>query len=706
MTDELADLLPRWYRLADEQTGGQLESLLSVIAEQIELVRGAVGQQYENWFVETASEWVLPYLGELVGYRPLAGYQRVLSEGLRDGGTDQARRLAEALAPRRDVAATVGYRRRKGTLSLLEELAGSAAGWPARAVETSRLLVHRQPVRLYGSGTERGNAARAARGRLADLRDGGALDRAGTPFETTARTVDVRRAASRYQPGGFTPTGVKLYVWRLTPYPVTHAPAYCVDSARNLFTFSVLGNDTRLVARPEPEPSPAHLATVDNVPAYLRRRRFADRLADYYGPGRSVAIWLDDDLVPASDIVVADLTDWQYHPRRGQVLLDPERGRIAFSERSAPSTGVWVTYHYAFGDDLGGGEYPRDLSTPDRAALYRVGPGQPYRRIAEAYRRWRDDHPAEAVIEITDSGAYQEQLAFELGAGQRLTLRAADGVRPVLRLLDWSSNEPDALQIRAAPDAPESARPSMVLDGLLITGRGVQAGGPLGALAVRHCTLVPGWSLEPSCAPSSPEEPSLVLERTTAAVHVDRCVLGSIQVLGDDVGTDPLPIHLCDSILDATGPDQVALSAPDGSPAHAELHAARVTVLGEVHVHAVGVVSDSIFTGPLQVARRQSGSLRFCYLPPGSRTPRRFRCQPDPVDAPGVRPVFAGERYGTPDYARPAARCPVEITRGAEDGAEMGAFHDLYQPQREDSLRGRLAEYTPAGTDAGISFVT
>ena len=36
----------------------------------------------------------------------------------------------------------------------------------------------------------------------------------------------------------------------------------------------------------------------------------------------------------------------------------------------------------------------------------------------------------------------------------------------------------------------------------------------------------------------------------------------------------------------------------------------------------------------------------------------------------------------------------------------MGAFHDLYQPQREDSLRARLAEYTPAGTDAGIIPVT
>ena len=71
-----------------------------------------------------------------------------------------------------------------------------------------------------------------------------------------------------------------------------------------------------------------------------------------------------------------------------------------------------------------------------------------------------------------------------------------------------------------------------------------------------------------------------------------------------------------------------------------------------------------------------------------------------------MRPFFAAERYGTPAYGQLAAGCADEIRRGADDGAEMGAFHDLYQPQREDSLRARLAEYTPAGTDAGIFFVT
>ncbi|WP_069814591.1 hypothetical protein [Streptomyces sp. TP-A0874] len=737
--DGLAELLPQWHRLRDaeqaEGTAGSepLRALLAVIAEQVDRVRTGVEQGYDDWFVETAADWVLPYLGDLVGYRPLAGYERVLAAGLRDGGpADTSRqRLARALAPRADVAATVANRRRKGTLHLLEELARSSAGWPARAVELSRLVSHQQPVRLYGPDTgadETANRRRRSRGRLADLRDSSALDLTGGPFGTVARTVDVRRAASgrtasTRTTGGLTPAGVGLFVWRLRPYPVTRAPAYCVDRARNLYTFSILGNDTPLVTRPEPEPSATHIATIDNVPAYISRRQLHDRPADYYGPGKSLTVWRDGrrEPVPPADIVVADLSDWRYRPARGQVVVDPELGRIAFGSRTAPRRGVWVSYHHAFADDLGGGEYDR----PDRvrrpsgdqrggARTYAVGPGRPHQRIMDAYAAWRRDRRAgecgpDGIIEITHSGAYQEQLDFDLDPGDRLELRAAEGTRPVIRLLDWYSNRPDALNIRAPRDCEPGREPRIVLDGLLVSGRGLNVTGPVGSVVIRHCTLVPGWSLEPRCEPHSPEEPSLVLERTTACVQIERSILGTILVIGDEVSTDPLPIHIRDSVLDATGHQSEALSAPDCRHAHAVLHAHRTTVIGEVHTHAVEIGENSVFTGRMHVARRGIGCLRHSYVPPGSRTPRRHRCQPDLVGADGagrVRPLFASERYGTPDYGQLAAGCAPEIVRGAEDGASMGAFHDLYLPQREDSLRARLAEYSPADTDAGVLFVT
>ncbi|MET8944457.1 hypothetical protein ABZX30_12935 [Streptomyces sp. NPDC004542] len=704
--DGLAELLPRWHRLRDAEEGEPLRALLAVIAEQLDRVRDGVAQGYEDLFVETAAPWVLPYLGDLVGYRTLPGYERVLTTGLHGGGRAA---LAEAIAPRADVAATVAHRRRKGTLHLLEELSEQVAGWPARAVELSRHVAHTQPVRLYGATA----AHRGTRGRLADLRDGSELALADGPFGSTARTVDVRRANSARRQGGWTPAGVALFVWRLRAYPLTSSPAYCVDRARNLYTFSILGNDTPLATRPVPEPSPAHIAAVDNVPGFVTRRLLHDRLADYYGPGKSLVIRRDgeDKPVPPADIVVADLSDWRYRPKRGQVAVDPELGRIAFGSRSAPRQGVWVDYHYASGADLGGGEYQRpDREPRPEAAFYRVGPGQPYQRIMDAYRAWRHDRRADrtgpdGVVEITHSGAYQEQLDFDLDPGDRLELRAAEGTRPVVRLLDWYSNRPDALNIRAvADDCAPHERPRIALDGLLVAGRGINVTGPVGAVVVRHSTLVPGWSLEPECEPRSPDEPSIVLERTTACLQAEHSILGTIEVIGDEVSEDPLGIHLRDSVLDATGDDREALSAPDRRHAHAVLHLHRTTVIGEIRTHAVEIAENSVLTGRLHVARRGVGCLRYSYVPPGSRTPRRYRCQPD-LDR-GVRPLFSSERYGTPWYAQLANRCPEEIRRGADDGAEMGAFHDLYRPQREDGLRARLAEYTPAGTDAGIFFVT
>ena len=141
--DGLLELLPQWLRIRDSEAGEPLRALLAVIAEQADLVRTGTEQSYEDWFIETAQDWAVPYLGDLVGYRTLPGYEEALT-------TDRA--LAARLAPRRDVADTVADRRRKGTLALLEELSVKVADWPARAVEFSRLLAVHQPVGLYGTG--------------------------------------------------------------------------------------------------------------------------------------------------------------------------------------------------------------------------------------------------------------------------------------------------------------------------------------------------------------------------------------------------------------------------------------------------------------------------------------------------------------------------------------------------------------------------
>ena len=127
--DRLYNLLPAVDRMRDADRGYPLRALLQVISEQVNLVSDDIAQLYENWFIETCQDWVVPYIGALVGYQSL----------LQTGDPAAAlgsRALAREriLISRRDVANTVRSRRRKGTLAVLEQLAAAVGGWPARAI--------------------------------------------------------------------------------------------------------------------------------------------------------------------------------------------------------------------------------------------------------------------------------------------------------------------------------------------------------------------------------------------------------------------------------------------------------------------------------------------------------------------------------------------------------------------------------------------
>ena len=704
--DRLYNLLPAVYRQRDYEQGEPLRALLKVIAEQVNAVEDDIAQLYENWFIETCQEWVVPYIGDLIGYRQVSAAGEP-----GEAGTPAGQRRNRVLIPRSEVANTLRSRRRKGTLALLELLAQDVAGWPARAVEFYKRV----------SFTQHLDHLRPHRGRTADLRRGQDLDRLGGPFERLARTVDVRRVGSQYISGRPDLPGVGLFVWTLRSYSVTGSPAYCKErSASHHYSFSVLGNDAPLYVKPRPETDPAHIAGELELPIPITRRAFAASKEEYYGPGKSLEIFrvkvekgkpplVSLDPVPVEAIVVADLSGWHYHPHEGQVVVDPELGRVAFPPRHVPKHGIRVRYQYGFSADLGGGEYDRPLSQPAGAAVYKVGEKEELRHIHNALHRWREERPRHAVIEITDSRAYVEPIHVTLEKDQTLQLRAARRKRPVVRLVDRETSDPDALTVHGKPGSG-----AFTLDGLLVTGRGMRVEGDLAALTVRHSTLVPGWGLHGDCTPHEPAGSSLELTNVHAEFTIERSIVGSILVNQDEVGTDPVPIRIRDSVLDATDRDLDAVVGPDGLTAHARLTVQRSTVFGALRVHALELGEDSLFEGLIRVARRQIGCLRFSSYVPGqeARLPRRFHCQPDLADPDGtdlgarerVRPRFRSVRYGSPEYARLSNRCAEEIRRGAEDESEMGVFHDLYLSQRAANLLARLDEYTPAGVDAGLIF--
>jgi len=401
-----------------------------------------------------------------------------------------------------------------------------------------------------------------------------------------------------------------------------------------------------------------------------------------------------------------------------KVAVDPEMGRIVFP-RDRRKKDVWVSYHYGFSADIGGGEYDRLLSQPKGATVFQVSKDGPVKSINEALTSINPEKHLHAVIEIGDSSFYNESINVKLAKDQTLQIRAARRQRPVINLPELKVSSSDALTVTG------EAGSAFTLDGVIVAGRSVQVHEDLAALTLRHSTLVPGWGLENDCEPEMPNEPSLELLGLTAArVTIERCILGSIYVSQDEVGTDPIPVRISDSIVDATRPDEIAVGALEQAVAHVCLTVLRSTVFGKVRVHALELGENSIFEGPILVARRQLGCLRFSSYVPGSRTPRRFACQPDLAEAAAiegltdatqreavqaqararVRPRLRSERFGSPVYARLADGCAEEIRHGAEDESEMGVFHDLFEPQRAANLRARLDEYTPAGVDAGLIF--
>jgi len=742
--DRLYELMPVVYRMRDAEQGYPLRDVLRVLSRQANVLEQDIGRLYDNWFIETCDDWVVPYIGDLLGYSLLPEAATLADEGA------HAARLGRVLAPRADVANTIDARRRKGTLSLLEDLARDAAGWPARAVEFYRRL----------GWTQHLDHQHPHRGGTADLRDPGVMQRiawADGAFDPLAHSVDLRRLGSRHQRGRYGIPDVGLFVFRLRSYPVTATPAYCLEErGPQCFSFSALGNDTPLFQRPDEETQPTHIAEEHNLPVPLRRYRFAERgpQAAYatvspalYGSGKSVLIYAPDWPakgqglpVPIEALIPADLSAWRYQVPRGRVAVDPETGRLLFPASQRPKRGVWVSYHYGFAADLGGGEYARVVPELENATRYLVHaalpsanpapaplpPGQ-FTSIADALNAWTQAKVADPtlhalIIELAESGIYEGSVDLQLAAGEAIQLRAAERTRPILRLLDVRASQPDALNIGGG------AGSRVLLDGLMIVGRGVEVHGPddtdsaqpqpdLCELVIRHCTLVPGWALQCDCDPKRPGEPSVTLDGTRAALRIEQSIVGAISVVSPVRRGEPPSLQICDSIVDATGIERTALGAPDEAVAYVEASFRHCTVIGQVQAHSIRLAEDCLFASSVRVLRRQLGCMRFCYLPPGSRTPQRFHCQPDLALAAvpqaqqaqetlRVVPQFRSLRYGSPDYARLDDDTCAEISAGASDQSAMGVYHDLYEPQRGANLAWRLQEYVPADIDAGILYAS
>lgn len=719
VTNELYELLPALYRLRDSEQGYPLRALLGIIADQADIVKQNIDGLWDDFFIETCADWVIPYIGDLVGNNP----------------------LHEVVKGRRaDVAKTIYYRRRKGTLPMLEELARDVTGWGAHAVAFFELLgwtQHLNHLRYQAAP----NPAYRSKGRdpnavdrvgTVNLRNLDALDRLDGPFDIISHSVDVRPIGRTE--GWYNIRKIGFFLWRLRNYPLTGITPRQADSPHDHgYHFSPLGNPAPLFNNPEREADEAGLAGEIHVPGPIRpialhedlercRRQFmagAQPSSQYYGEDLSLHIIKDDTSLPPEAIVCQDLQNWAHPPASVtyeepdgtritvdiEAGLDPRLGRLSFPEGKEPRSGLVVAYNYGFSADIGGGSYDRRrwLADPALAAWQiTVAKGGPVSTLQQALADWSAQGKPNGIIEIADNGVYGGVINIKPADGRWLVIQAKDGFRSTLRLVG---------NLAVTGDHPDAA---LTLNGLLIEG-GVDVQGNLGELRIVHCTLVPGRALNEEGHPAQPDGINL-----TAAAPNDRL---QVKIEGSIVGALRLPVEMTgltvrDSVVDAFGGVAIARTGTNdqpGPPASLE----RTTVFGQVLVKELTLASEVIFTRPVTAERLQAGCVRFSYLPDDvSQTPRRYRCQPDLV-LEGVTdlsqqalirahltPSFTSVHYGHPAYAQLSLTCAEEIRTGAEDGSEMGVFSSLKQPQREANLRIRLEEYLPFGLEAGLIYVT
>jgi hypothetical protein len=390
-SNRLYTLLPAIYRIRDQAKGRPLEALLSIINHELQILETDIGDLYEDWFIETCDEWVVPYIGDLLDVREL--YAETSQNNIQTYGQQERRAY---------VANTLAYRRRKGTAPILEQLARDVTGWRANVVEFFDRLAITQNIDYL-----------RPQNRLVSIRQPDLPQLLGSPFEQqTAYTPDIRPISQ--QQGRYNVSNLGLFIWRLDSYPIEHVTAREVTHPESQHTgryctFSPLGyrhpksyDNIPLFNSPRTETSITQFAEEIHLPIPLPRRQ---TFPGYIGPNPVLSVFINGQPqpIPPENVLITrlregegettkpeDVNNWvaptfpqgnespailTLDPQSGEfipldpvvqqymVAVDPVSGRLAFLDRILPQQ-VEVSYAYGFSGDIGGGSYDRQEFMP------------------------------------------------------------------------------------------------------------------------------------------------------------------------------------------------------------------------------------------------------------------------------------------------------------------------------------------------------
>jgi hypothetical protein len=276
----LYDRLPEIYRIKDvgQQPPGQLRSYLSLVEEIFGEIHENIESLYHDLFIETCDDWIIHYIGDLLGTSHLKGDPWTL---------------------RADVADTIALRRRKGTLSAIELLTYNLTKWGVHCVELRENLLWNQhlnhqrpdmggnppyglPAGTMPSGIVRKPAVRhrVIRGGTVTLRDPAMLSLLNTPFDPFAHTADVKPPA--YGNIRYNLPNLAIFLWRLEAYriAVSKPVSQGVHSRDASIDLTKFPDAAARIARFEVHPlgEPVRLFNTHRFDFFNRKRTGVDKL--------------------------------------------------------------------------------------------------------------------------------------------------------------------------------------------------------------------------------------------------------------------------------------------------------------------------------------------------------------------------------------------------------------------------------------------
>jgi hypothetical protein len=755
--------LPEIYRIKDAEQfpPGQLKAWLAPMEELLGGMRDNIEALYHDFFIETCSDWVIPYLADALGTSHLSGDPWTL---------------------RADVARTVFHRRRKGTLGAIESLTFSLSGWAAQAVEMRTRLVWNQhlnhqrpdeggqpPLRF------RDDISSAVRGGTVTLRDPALLTFLGGPFDPFAHVADFKPLVTG-APRHNLPV-VAVFVWRLEDYLVPVADPSLVEvEAIVPPAAGDAGAVVRCILHPQADPmilfnthrydpdaEPPELSLPDAVPgpmpwprlttesphgnpsAYVRVDHYAGPVPAAPGAGSpGLVLHLPPALQPPAgrnwQFRGANLCAWEdgLRPplREYEIAIDPWRGRVLVgfpdpAPAALPSPdSIFASYTYGFAGPTGAHPVSRS-ETPamwnDEAvtvvSINRQTSAQP---LADALANLQD-RTTPLVIEIQDSATYDLDLAtvsgvenqagiLSLRLSHSLWIRAASGQRPVIRLATPLRFRPHDVLSAGAEDVIATLQ--VRLEGLYVTrdraaftGGGLIGRAALNRLVIEGCTLDPGgaWQLnDTELGTRQAMQRGLELandygfddaSEETAFEEVPVIEI-TRSIVGAIAADDGYELAITDSIVDAgSGLEDTPPALAVGSLTDpANGWGPGLTVSGMTCFGAMHVERVT-GQGGIWVHRLEAHDNQAGCVRFSYFSGAGDRLPPHHgcVFAPEADLSFAAEWFGLPGYGQIQRRCERRILEEGPGRDEMGAFGYLLNTHKWKNINIRYREFMAVG---------